>query len=57
MPNIVVVQLESFFDATDVRWLKFSEDPLPNWHALSKEYTSGFYTVPTVGASTRLTRI
>ncbi len=52
MPNIVVVQLESFFDATDVRWLKFSEDPLPNWHALSKEYTSGFYTVPTVGAGT-----
>ena len=51
-PDIIVVQLESFFDATNVEWLKFSEDPYPNWHALSKEYTSGLYTVPTVGAGT-----
>ncbi|MDO4804468.1 MAG: LTA synthase family protein [Lachnospiraceae bacterium] len=52
LPNIIVVQLESFFDNTDVRWLNFSEDPLPNWHELSKEYSSGFYQVPTVGAGT-----
>ena len=51
-PDIIVVQLESFFDATNVGWLKFSEDPYPNWHALTKEYTSGLYTVPTVGAGT-----
>lgn len=52
LPNIVVVQLESFFDATRVDWLKFSEDPLPNWHSLSGKFTSGLYTVPTVGAGT-----
>ncbi len=52
MPNIVVVQLETFFDVTRVKGLRFSEDPLPNWHALTEEYSSGFYTVPTVGAGT-----
>jgi phosphoglycerol transferase MdoB-like AlkP superfamily enzyme len=52
MPNILIVQLESFFDPDRVRWLNFSEDPLPNWHKLSKEYSSGLYTVPTVGAGT-----
>lgn len=52
MPNIIVVQLESFFDPSRVRWLSFNEDPLPNWHKLTKEYSSGLYTVPTVGAGT-----
>ncbi len=51
-PNVIVIQLESFFDPTEVKWLKFNEDPLPNWHALSKEYSHGLYTVPTVGAGT-----
>ena len=51
-PNIIVVQLESFFDDTDVKWLNFSDDPLPNWHELSSQYSSGYYQVPTVGAGT-----
>jgi hypothetical protein len=51
-PNIIVVQLESFFDPTRVSYLNFSEDPIPNWHALCEEYSNGFYTVPTVGAGT-----
>ncbi len=51
-PNVVVVQLETFFDPTQIKWLSFSEDPLPNWHRLSKEYSHGLYTVPTVGAGT-----
>ncbi|MCH4038571.1 MAG: LTA synthase family protein [Lachnospiraceae bacterium] len=51
-PNIIVVQLETFFDPTRVRWLKFNEDPVPNWHKLCKEYSSGLYTVPVVGAGT-----
>ena len=52
LPNIIIVQLETFFDPVAVNFLEFSEDPLPNWHALSEEYTSGLYTVPTVGAGT-----
>ena len=51
-PNIVVVQLESFFDPGRIRWLDMSEDPIPNWHALAKKYSSGYYIVPTVGAGT-----
>ena len=52
MPNVIIVQLESFFDPSRVRWLSFNKDPLPNWHALEKKYSSGLYTVPTVGAGT-----
>ncbi len=52
IPNIIMVQLETFFDPKAVKFLKFSDDPLPNWHKLSKKYTSGHYTVPTVGAGT-----
>ncbi len=51
-PNVIVVQLETFFDPTEIKWLSFSDDPLPNWHALSEKYTNGLYTVPTVGAGT-----
>lgn len=52
LPNVIIVQLESFFDPEAVNYLEFSEDPLPNWHALSEEYTSGLFTVPTIGAGT-----
>lgn len=52
LPNIIVVQLESFFDPTRVSFLQCSEDPIPNWHALCQNYSNGFYTVPTVGAGT-----
>lgn len=51
-PNIIVVQLETFFDPTRVSWLNFSQDPLPNWHELEKEYTSGYFEVPVLGAGT-----
>lgn len=51
-PNVIICQLESFFDPTEVKWLKFSQDPLPNWHRLSKSCSHGLYRVPTVGAGT-----
>ena len=51
-PNIIVVQLETFFDPTRVNWLNFNQDPLPNWHELSKKYTSVYFEVPVVGAGT-----
>ena len=52
LPNIVVVQLESFFDPTEVEWLRFSEDPIPNLRKLFDEYSSGYFKVPSVGAGT-----
>lgn len=51
-PNIIFVQLESYFDPTEVEWLRFSEDPIPNLRKLYKEYSSGYFKVPSVGAGT-----
>ena len=51
-PNIIFIQLESFFDPGLVNYLKLSEDPIPNFRKLMKEYTSGYYKVPSVGAGT-----
>ncbi len=52
MPTIIVVQLESFFDVERVNYLECSEDPIPNFRRLCQEYSSGLYTVPTIGAGT-----
>ena len=51
-PNIVMVQLESFFDPTLVNFLEFSQDPVPNFRSLMENYPSGYVTVPSVGAGT-----
>jgi len=52
LPNIIFIQLESFFDTSEVEFLETSEDPLPNFRKLSKEYSSGYFKVPSVGAGT-----
>lgn len=51
-PNILFLQLESFFDPTLVNYLEISEDPIPAFRKLMKEYSSGYYKVPSVGAGT-----
>ena len=51
-PNIIYLQLESFIDPTRVKDVKFSKDPVPNFRKLMKEYSSGYLTVPAVGAGT-----
>ncbi len=51
-PNIVVVLLESFIDPTEVNFLNFSKDPIPNFRKLSNDFSSGYLTVPVVGAGT-----
>lgn len=52
MPNIIAIQLESFFDPTMVRYLELSEDPIPYFRSLMENYSSGMFTVPSVGAGT-----
>lgn len=52
LPNVIFIQLETFFDPTQVRFLKFSQDPIPYFRSLMKKYSSGYYTVPSVGAGT-----
>lgn len=51
-PNVIMIQLESFFDVSYVNGLEFSEDPIPVFHALRSKYSTGLITVPTVGAGT-----
>lgn len=51
-PNIICVLLESFVDPGLINFLETSEDPIPNFHELYENYTSGYLTVPVVGAGT-----
>ena len=51
-PNIIFVQLESFFDPELVNYLEISEDPIPTFRKLMDEYSSGYFKVPSVGAGT-----
>lgn len=51
-PNIVCVQLESFFDPTVVDGLNLSENPIPTFTMLKEKFPSGYFTVPALGAGT-----
>lgn len=51
-PNVIFVQLESFFDTSEFKALQTSEDPLPNLRKMFSEYSSGYFKVPSVGAGT-----
>lgn len=51
-PNVIFVQLESFMDPSYVKCLTFNENPIPNFTKLKEECTSGFLTMPAIGAGT-----
>lgn len=51
-PNIIMIQLESLYDVTLMKDYTYSEDPLPNYHALQEKFSHGFLNVPSVGAGT-----
>ena len=51
-PNLIFVQLESFFDVTRMKDLEFSKDPIPYFRQMMEEYSSGFVSMPTYGAGT-----
>ncbi|MBQ9091123.1 MAG: LTA synthase family protein [Anaerotignum sp.] len=52
LPNVVFVQLESFFDTSEFKSLKTTIDPLPNLRNMAAEYSSGYCQVPSIGAGT-----
>lgn len=52
LPNIIVVQLESYFDVATAEFFTTSEDACPNLHNLYQNYSSGYFKVPSVGAGT-----
>ena len=51
-PNVIFVQLESFFDVKYMEGVTFSEDPVPTFTWLKEQYPSGLFTVPVIGAGT-----
>lgn len=51
-PNIICVLLESFCDPDEINFLNVNEDPIPTFHYLEQNYSSGYLTVPVVGAGT-----
>ncbi len=51
-PNLIFLQLESFFDPLQVNYLNISEDPIPYFRLLKGQYSSGYFRVPAVGAGT-----
>lgn len=51
-PNIIFVQLESFCNPMLWNFCNVSEDPIPNFHKLMQDYSSGYVSVPSVGAGT-----
>lgn len=51
-PNVIFLQMESFIDPTLVEGFTFSKDPIPTFRKFMEEYSSGYLTVPSVGAGT-----
>lgn len=51
-PNVIMVQLESFFDPTLWKNSPVEEDPIPFFHKLQQNYPHGYLNVPSVGAGT-----
>lgn len=52
LPNIIVIQLESFFDVNELVGVEFSENPIPFFSELADNFQSGHLKVPALGAST-----
>ena len=51
-PNVIIVQLESFFNVNRLKDIKFSSNPLPNLTRIMEEWPSGAFSMPVVGAGT-----
>lgn len=51
-PNIIYLQLESFFDVKYMEGVTYSEDPIPNFTKLKEENSSGYLRIPGLGGGT-----
>lgn len=52
LPNIVFIQLESYFDVAESEFFTTSQDASPNLRQMYQDYSSGYFKVPSVGAGT-----
>lgn len=51
-PNIITVLLESFVDPYEFNFMTYSQDPTPFFHFLERNFSSGYLSMPVVGAGT-----
>ncbi len=51
-PNVIFIQLESFFNLNNVKDIKLSENPIPYYTQLCEQYSSGYLNVFNVGYGT-----
>lgn len=51
-PNIIYVQLESFFDVNRMKDVVYSENPIPVYTKLKENCSSGFLRIPGLGGGT-----
>ena len=51
-PNIIFVQLESYFDVAESEFFTTSKDASPNLRKMYENFSSGYFKVPSVGAGT-----
>lgn len=51
-PNIIMIQLESFFDTDKYSKYKLNIDPIPNFHKICAEFGEGALSVPSNGGGT-----
>ena len=51
-PNIILIQLESFFDPAEINGVELSENPIPAFTRLRDTCPSGYLLMPTLGAGT-----
>ncbi|MDQ0269112.1 LTA synthase family protein [Cytobacillus purgationiresistens] len=51
-PHIIMVMSEAFWDPTVMSQVEYNQDPLPNFHGLADQYSSGMLHVPVYGGST-----
>ena len=51
-PNIIFIQLESFYDVNNIEGYTYSQNPIPVYTSLKNTCPGGLLTVPSIGAGT-----
>ncbi len=51
-PNVIFLQLESFFDVNRITSLEYSEDPIPFFTSLKNNFPHAYIEVPYIGSGT-----
>jgi phosphoglycerol transferase MdoB-like AlkP superfamily enzyme len=49
-PNVIMLVIESFMDPLDLG-VHFTSDPIPTFHSISRQYSSGHVVVPVFGGT------